>query len=392
MTKLPQYRSFFVAGSAFLVWMQVAVLILGFSGGLEGRADFRMFFAGGTLLRTGHAAQLYDYEKMANTEAELAGKAGVDFPFTHPAYEALPFIALSILSYRNASCLFFAINLTLLLVSISLLTPTTGWLSEIWSWLPTMVVAGFLPVGLCLILGQDSILLFALITVAYTMLKTAREPVAGFVLGLGMFRFPIVLPLVVCFCLARRWKLLAAYLVTCAAVVLLSVIIAGPGSVLAYPQLLLDRPGTLESVEFGIQPNSMPNLRGLIEFTLGRWVSSLTAQIMIGASSLALMAWAVIKRLPFELLVVVALLVSYHELIHDSALLLLPLLTLRSDGPKRLLVWCLLLASPTLAFLVFRIPLTMLAVVYLVYLLLMAKKAGESDPKSLPRLGSLPSY
>lgn len=391
MAKLPQYRSFFVAGSAFLVFMQLTAVILGFSGGLEGRADFRMFFAGGTLVRTGHGEQLYDYETMANAETELAGGAGVNFPFAHPAFEALPFVALSVLSYRNAYCLFFAINLTLLAVSISFLKPTTIWLREIWAWLPFMVVAGFLPVGLCLILGQDSILLFALITVAYIMLKTAREPAAGFVLGLGMFRFPIILPLVVCFCLARRWKLLAGFLVTCAAVVLLSVIVAGPGSVQAYPQLLLHRPGTPESVEFGIQPNSMPNLRGLIEFTLGRWVSSLTARIMIVASSLALMAWAIIKRLRFELLIVVALLVSYHELLHDSVLLLLPLLTLPSDSPKRLLVWSLLLASPTLAFLVFHIPLTVLAVVYLFFLLVMARDAGERDPLLLPQSGSLPA-
>ena len=371
--------------------MQLAVVILGFPGGLQGRADFRMFFAGGTLVRMGHGEHLYDYQKMANTETDLAGDTGVDFPFAHPAFEALPFVALSIFSYRNAYCLFFAINLTLLAVSVSLLKPMTGWLSEIWAWLPVMAVAGFLPVGLCLILGQDSILLFALITVAYIMLKTAREPAAGLVLGLGMFRFPIILPLIVCFCLARRWKLLAGYLGTCVVVVLLSVIIAGPSSVVAYPQLLLHRPGTLESVEFGIPPNSMPNLRGLIEFTLGRWVSSFTAQIMIGVSSLALLAWAVIKRLPFGLLVVVALLVSYHELIHDSVLLLLPLLTLPSQDPKRLLVWCLLLASPSLAFLIFHIPLAGLAVVYLAFLLVMAKGAGESNLPLLLRSGSLPS-
>lgn len=366
--------------------MQVAVVILGFSGGLEGRADFRMFFAGGTLVRTGQAEQLYNYEKMRNTEAQLAGEAGVNFPFAHPAFEALPFVPLSALSYRKAYCVFFAINLTLLLVCINLLKPAVGWLSEIWTWLPVTAVAGFLPVGICLIVGQDSILLFTLLTVAYAMLKTAREPVAGFVLGLGMFRFPIILPLVVCLGLTRRWKLLAVYAVTCAVVVLLSVIIAGPGSILAYPQLLLHRPGTQESVEFGIQANSMPNLRGLIEFILGKWFPSLTILILIAGSSLALTAWAVIKRLPFELLIIVALLVSYHELIHDSVLLLLPLLALPSDSPKKLLFWCLLLASPTLVYLIFRIPVTLLAFIYLAYLLVMAKDEPKSDAPLLPGL------
>jgi hypothetical protein len=378
MTKLSQYRPFFVAGSAFLVWMQIAAVILGFPGGLEGRADFRMFFAGGSLVRMGRGEQLYDYEKMANTEAELAGKAGVNFPFAHPAYEVLPFIGLSWLSYRTAYCLFFGINLTLLFFSIRLLVPVTGWLKEIWTHLPIMTVAGFLPIGICTILGQDSILLFTLITIAYVMMKTARESAAGAVLGLAMFRFPIILPLVLFFCMARRWKLLEAYAATSVIVVLLSVIIAGPGSVLAYPHLLLHRAGTPESVEFGIQPNSMPNLRGLIEFILGKWVSSRTTQIMIIASSVALVAWAAIKRLPFELLLIVALLVSYHELLHDSVLLLLPLLTLRSETPIKLSVWCLLLASPTLALLIFEIPVTLLAAVYLFFLLVMARGTSES--------------
>jgi hypothetical protein len=358
--------------------MQIAAVILGFPGGLDGRADFRMFFAGGSLVRTGRGEQLYNYEKMANVEAELAGKAGVNFPFAHPAYEVLPFTALSWLSYRKAYCLFFGINVALLFFSISLLIPATGWLKEIWTWLPVMTVAGFLPVGICILLGQDSILLFAFVTIAYVMMKTAREFAAGIVLGLGMFRFPIILPLVIFFCVARRWKLLAGYATTCVIVVLLSVIIAGPGSVLAYPHLLLHRAGTPESVEFGIQPNSMPNLRGLIEFILGKRVSSHSTQIMIIASSVTLMAWAAIKRLPFELWLIVALLVSYHELIHDSVLLLLPLLTLRSKTPKKLLVWSLLLASPTLALLVFKIPLTLLAAVYLVFLLVMARGTSES--------------
>jgi hypothetical protein len=358
--------------------MQIAAVILGFPGGLDGRADFRMFFAGGSLVRMGRGEQLYNYEKMANVETELAGKAGVNFPFAHPAYEVLPFIALSWLSYRKAYCLFFGINVALLFFSTSLLIPATGWLREIWTWLPVMTVAGFLPVGICILLGQDSILLFTFVTIAYVMMKTAREFAAGVVLGLGMFRFPIILPLVIFFCLARRWKLLAGYATTCVIVVFLSGIIAGPGSALAYPHLLLHRAGTPESVEFGIQPNSMPNLRGLIEFMLGKWVSSHSTQIIIIASSVTLITWAAIKRLPFELWLIVALLVSYHELIHDSVLLLLPLLTLRSETPRKLLVWCLLLASPALALLVFKIPLTLLAAVYLVFLLVMARGASES--------------
>jgi hypothetical protein len=83
------------------------------------------------------------------------------------------------------------------------------------------------------------------------------------------------------------------------------------------------------------------------------------------------MAWAITKRLPFELLLVLVVLVSYHGQLHDSVLLLLPLLNCRISPVaidwKHLLAWSLLLASPTLAF-VLHFPLALLSLVYLAFL------------------------
>jgi len=73
MIALSRYRSFFEAGSIFLILFQTVVVVLGFSGGLAGRADFRSFYASGYLVRSGDADHLYDYNKTAAKEKEVIG-------------------------------------------------------------------------------------------------------------------------------------------------------------------------------------------------------------------------------------------------------------------------------------------------------------------------------
>ena len=124
---------------------------------------------------------------------------------------------------------------------------------------------------------------------------------------------------------------------------------------------------------------------GLIHFSLGERVSGATIQILTGVTSAALLGWAIVKRLPFELMVIVAVLVSYHGQIHDSVLLLLPLLECRIPGStgigKRLLAWSLLLACPVLAF-VLRVPYAVLSLVYLAFIVAMPGSLYNKEPNA----------
>jgi hypothetical protein len=368
-----RYRSFFVFGAIFLIGIQVVVLGVGISGGLAGRADFRMLYSGGYSIRTGHGDQIYDDARIAATEAELAGQRGANLPFNHPAYEGLLFALLSILGYKEAYWLFFLLNVVLLLVAMRLLRPAPEWMDQIRAGLPVTAVAGFLPVGICLIQGQDSIVFFFLIAAGYALQKSRRDFAAGMVLGLGMLRFQLVIPLVVLLCFARKWKLLTGFTMTCVAVAAISVAVTEPASWMTYPGYLIAMNSGLQTesqrLAHGIHLTEMPNLRGLVQLLLGARVPGAALQILTVSLSGLLMAWAVLKRLPFELLVVIAVLVSYHGLIHDSVLLLLPLLTCRiaSSQGNRLLAWGTLVASPMLAF-VLHLPLALLSIVYLVVL------------------------
>jgi len=385
-TNFSHYRSFFVTGSIFLILFQIVVVGLGLSGGLAGRADFRSFYASGYLLRSGHAYQLYDYNQTTATEKEVIGNEGANLPSIHPAYEALLFAALSVASYKRAYWLYFCLNLVLVFVAIRMLQPAPDWMREVHAGFPALAAAGFLPVGICLIQGQDSILFFLIIVGVYALQRKNRDLAAGMLLGLGMFRFQLVIPLVVCLCFARRWKLIAGFAVTCIGVVAISIVITEPAPWTTYPRHLIAMNSGLQTssarLAHAIYPEKMPNLRGLIYLLLGARVSSVIPQALTALLSALLLGWAIIRRLPFELLVVVAVLVSYHGAIHDSVLLLLPLMAccmpLSDPGfGKRLTMWILLLSSPVLVF-VLNLPFAVLCLVYLAFLIVIAEGKSET--------------
>jgi hypothetical protein len=379
MSKLSRTQTLVIMAILFLLLVQIAVVIAGVSKGLQGRADFRTLYAGGYLVRTGHGDQLYDYDKTSAAESKFAGGLGANLPFNHPAFEAALFAALSILSYKKAYCLFFVLNLGLLALAFRFLKLEES-ASVKWG-VPAeaLAMAGFLPVGICLIHGQDSILFFCIVAGCYALQKIGKEFAAGLVLGLGLFRFQLVIPLVLCLCFARKWKLLAGVAATGAVVAGISIAITEPAPWMTYPRCLMAmNPGLqTESQRFAnaIRPLDMPNLRGLVQLLFGAMISPEELKILTMVASAALVVWAIVKRLRFELLIVVAVLVSYHGLIHDSVLLLLPLLRCGIPSTleigKRLAAWMLLIC-PTIAFATF-VPYAALAVVYLAFLIVIAR-------------------
>jgi hypothetical protein len=101
-----------------------------------------------------------------------------------------------------------------------------------------------------------------------------------------------------------------------------------------------------DQAKLGIPPTAMPNLRGLVIGSLGDMVPRSWEQLLVlGLSALVIVAAYLRGRrspVPLQLLIAImaAALVSYHSLIHDMTILLLPLLVLFNlcvtaipDGP-----------------------------------------------------------
>jgi hypothetical protein len=113
---------------------------------------------------------------------------------------------------------------------------------------------------------------------------------------------------------------------------------------------------------FHIFPSTMPNLRGLLYVLLGGFVSPVALNVGTGVFSLGLVVWAAflwedpaVADLDFALSILVTILVSFHLLIHDLSLLIIPVFLVLNFLRARNLTWSrsgILALAPVLTLLV----------------------------------------
>lgn len=298
----------------------------------KGYPDFTAFYAAGRCVRRGLGSQLYSTRTQALIQQEFASGVKIrngPLPFTHPPFEAVLFAPLAFFSYSAAYWVWNAISLLALMAFLLLLRPhipkLRGW-SEA---LPFLCGLAFFPVFVCLLQGQDSLLLLLLFGLAFVAMKGGRDFVAGICLGLALFRFQLVLPVMAVVLLRRRWKAVAGFAMASLVLVGVSVAVVGWGALMNYPRQLLQF--SHAQAEGAMNPRVMPNLRGVVAALAG---NGNLAHVLLGALSLALLAWAAWNwkaggpefDLGFGLSLVVAVIVSYHLMAHDLSALLLPLL------------------------------------------------------------------
>ena len=308
----------------FFISVSGILLTLPLAG--KGHVDFRHLYTAGYMVRTGHAADVYDYGLYERFQNELVGPAAGALPFNHLAYEALVYVPFSFLSYRHAYFVFLAANLLILAGAIRIVRPLLAPLAQVWSFLPIAIVACFLPVAIALIEGQDSIILLALFAGSFLAVYRQQDLKAGILLGLTLFKFQYALPFVFLCLVWRRWRFVAGFAISGASVVAASVRLTGLAGLVAYSRSILAMSAKYSSASgllYGIHLDGMPNLRGLAYMITGGSVSATHWIVLV--SSAVVMIWAALKgpSLPGALLAV--LLVSYHQVIADTSLLILPI-------------------------------------------------------------------
>lgn len=180
-------------------------------------------------------------------------------------------------------------------------------------------------------------------TLAFINLKANRDYRAGLFLALALFKFQIVLPLMLVFLVKRRWKAIFCFAAASVILILRSLQITGWGGLTEYPGLLLEQNqeaaselGQLQRVTF---PSTMPNLRGLLYTIFANTMQDgfVIAGVILCSLIVVLALISMWKRygeteeetlnLKFSLSLMAGLLISYHLQIHDLSLLLLPILS-----------------------------------------------------------------
>src|SRR5690242_351666 len=227
-------RPFVVGGFAFLIAIQLIVLAAKIPTQAAGRADFRIFYTAGYMLRSGHAAEIYDYSSTVKFQSQVVSLNENALPFNHLAYEALIFAPLSFLSFRTAHAVFFRLYLSLAFVSFFMLRRYALSLRAMWSKAPIMIFAGFLPVGTALRQGQDSLLLLALLVTSFIALERDRDYAAGIFLGLTLFKFQYSLPIALLFLVWKKWRVISGFAITSVLLVLVSSSITGAAVYVKY--------------------------------------------------------------------------------------------------------------------------------------------------------------
>src|SRR6266852_2593669 len=259
---------------------------------LHGHADFRQLYAAGYMVRTGHAGELYDIRAQQQFQDVLVNNDERALPFIRPAYQALLFVPLSLLPYRTAYLAFLAVNLVLLAIAFWMLRPNMRNLSRIWRFLPVFVFLVFYPIALALMQGQDSILLLLLLAAALVALEQGQERRAGILIGLGLFKMQIVIPIALLFLLWRRWRFFAGFVLSACLVSLISLCVVGFAQSASYARSLFSvSTGLAPAHQFPLRVSIMANLRGLIFGLLGARLPAFWIQALTIVSSIFVLLW-----------------------------------------------------------------------------------------------------
>jgi hypothetical protein len=303
-----------------------------------GSFDFACFYTGGVIVGQGNASQLYDLDEQARIEREVVHRTKL-LIFTHPPFEALLFAALARLSYLKAYVLWGAINVCLWVLFQHLLRRQTRIPENPYRYL--LLCSLFFPLWTVLILGQITVFLLLLFALTFLCLQRGQDFRAGIFLGMGLFKFPIVLPFaLICF-LRGKWRMMAGFAATISLLVVLSVIAVGPAGVRSYANLLIDILRSQENPAYRTMRvwDEMPTIKGVFAAPLtGRlptvWLSVLTALVSAALVFFAAWRWrqedqrpnANSSNLMFAGALAVSLVVAAYMYAYDLTLMLLAIL------------------------------------------------------------------
>jgi hypothetical protein len=311
----------------------------------RGDPDFTVFYTAAKILRGGHAARLYGPSTQWAVQREFTNnsdrRAG-PLPFIHPPFEALLFVTY--FSYPAAFTLWSVLNLGLLCAVVLVVKPLVGFLEKIPWWEAVLGTLAFFPIFANFHQGQDAILLLLVVSFSYRALTRNAYFIAGSLLGLGMFKYHLILPLFLVVGVWKGRKFVCGFLAITFLLALLSVGMVGWHGAIRYPSFALS---VVNRPELGgIPTRQLPDLLGLFagwpvlqppKWPLQACVLACTVLLLVAISLLRKYAHNEEGlKLSFSSAVTAALLAGYSTNTYDISLLVLPLLLVADYCVRRL--------------------------------------------------------
>lgn len=199
--------------------------------------DFTGFYTGGTLLNRYPAGRLYDFGLQSSLYHELFPKEAADtvIPFVHPPFVALAFRPFAALPYPTAFLVWLLISVGLYLSGLRLLVAHQTNLSRDQHSLAVLLAIAFSPFLLeCAFGGQLSTVGFFALVFGLHTLGQGRAFLGGFLLGLGLYKPPLVLLVAPFLLVSRQARAFAGFLAAASALGLIVLLVSGGIGVRAY--------------------------------------------------------------------------------------------------------------------------------------------------------------
>ena len=312
----------------------------------QGYPDFTILYSAAKIIRSGQGRRLYDQPTQLRVESEFASSERVSrgpLPYNHPPFEAAFFVPLSFLPYWAAYCVWNGINIGILFAVRFLLARQSPFLAQTSAAAWLLFCVAFYPVFVALLQGQDALLFVLLLTLTLLSLQKGSDWAAGCWLGLTLFRFHLLLPILLGLLVQRRLRALAAFLLVAATLFGVSVGLVGLQTMLSYPAAV--RAIETDMLQRGtVAMQNMTNLRGLVHSVLPMAMSrtvldALAIFASLGVAGYAATAWKkkpdAMFKLGFAACLLAGVLSAYHSLTHDLSVLLLTCLLVADYASMR---------------------------------------------------------
>jgi len=335
---------FFWGIAPLLIGVELLAAIFFIPQSLHGHTSFRQLYTAGYMVRTGHARELYDYDTQKLFQDQLVSREAVLMPFIRPPFDALVFVPFSFLSYGSAYVAFLVLSIALQVMALGLLRPWTDNLRASGKLLPLAISASFVPVASALMLGQDSILLLALLSACMFSLEKERDFASGALAGLGLFKFHLLIPLALLLLCWRRFRFFAGFSSVAAVLGLISIAMVSPGQIRSYAGSLLNigqggNGSAHELLRYPLPITMMASVHGLVNGIFSSPFPRTLITIVLATGIVVWVAIAVPSTCPIEwsvpIAITTAVLVSYYLFIYDLTILLVPLIVALNRSTAR---------------------------------------------------------